>query len=607
MGIKRLINVIGDKLNFILYNSKSNAYNAINLIRLLSSIGALALIIYGYGFELPQAELDRVFYGLDILFGIFVITYLGRFLYAFRKRDFLYNNMFEGILMAIIMVNGFNNYVLGHRFMEEIMENLGIENYRELSQVFIVFYMLIILGLEFTKASSRLSKVKLEPSSTFILSFIILILIGTGLLMLPAMTVENGSMPFLKALFTSVSASCVTGLIVVDTATYFTFKGQVVIMVLFQLGGLGIISFASFFATVLKQGVGIKHQLMLQDFLSTESLFSTKGLLSQIFIATFIIETAGAILVFATWSPEIHFESLGEKIFFSIFHTISAFCNAGFSLFSDGLYEPIVRDAYILHIVIIILVILGGIGFPTLQDLFSPTKLRERLANPWKNWHLSTKISVYMALFLLAFGCIFFFLLEKDNTLKGLNFSEALITSFFQSGTTRSSGFNSVDMSQVKIPTLIIMIFLMFIGGSSGSIAGGIKTSTFYLILTSVIATIRGKLKIEIGKRYIPNTLLFKALSIFVFAVSMNSLGIFVLSITDPDIEFIRLVFEHVSAFGTVGLSTGITSELSNEGLVMIISSMFLGRVGTLTFAIALSTRVSTQNYKYPRAHLLVG
>jgi trk system potassium uptake protein len=350
----------------------------------------------------------------------------------------------------------------------------------------------------------------------------------------------------------------------------------------------------------------LKHQSMMKDVLSSESLHTAKDLLKQIIIITIIIEVVGFFMIYFTWG-DVEFRSIGQKIFFSAFHAVSAFCNAGFSLYSDGLYEPAVRGAYILHLVIIGMVILGGIGFGTIQDLFYPSALKNRLDNPWKDWKTSTKIAVFTSGFLLILGMVIFYILEKDNTLKDMNFVEAVITSFFQSGTTRTAGFNTVDIGALRLPTLLIFVFLMFIGGSSGSVAGGIKTSTFYLIVVSVVATIRGKLKIEIGKRYISNSVLFKALSIFVFSATINFIGIFVLVINEPQIDFMRLAFEQISAFGTVGLSTGITSELSQPSLVMIIFSMFVGRVGTLTFALALSTRVSTQAYRYPKAHLMVG
>jgi trk system potassium uptake protein len=606
MDSKKFRNLIAERLNNLLYNSKAKAFDYIKLIILLSSIVALGLMLYAYGFEPPEEELLVIFIGLDIIFGVFVVTFMIRWLYAFRKGYFLKNNYGEGILMILILIYMVSNYIFGKMIIEDFVARIGFRDYHELSRLLLVMGLLFVLLFEFVKVGTGLSRYQLKPSTTFIGSFILLIFLGTGLLMLPAATTQPGSMPLIKALFTAVSASCVTGLIVVDTATYFTIKGQVVIMILMQLGGLSIVSFASFFAIFLKKSSGLKHQSMMKDVLSSESLLTAKDLLKQIITITIIIELLSFFLIFFTWG-NIEFNSIWKKIFFSAFHAISAFCNAGFSLFSNGLYEPVVREAYLLHIVIIITVIFGGIGFSSIQDLFYPSVLRDRLKNPWKDWKTSTKIAVYTSAALLVFGTLIFLILERNHSMKDLNFVEAAITSFFQSGTTRTAGFNTVDIGSLRLPTLLIFIFLMFIGGASGSVAGGIKTSTFYLIVVSVIATIRGKLKIEIGKRYIPTSVLFKALSIFVFAATANFIGIFTLVMLEPNIPFMQLAFEQISAFGTVGLSTGITADLSNNSLIVIMLSMFIGRVGTLTFALALSTRVSTTAYKYPKAYIMAG
>lgn len=602
---------IGDKIaqffNNLLYSSREKAESGLKAVTLTASLAALGLIIYAYGFEIRPNEQKAIYIGLDIIFLIFVLAYAIRFLYAFQRRVFLKTHWFEGLLMAFIVLNGVAIYVFQQRVVEQVFQALGFLNYPEFYRTFVTIYMVVLLGFEFIKASTNINRLKLKPATTFILSFLFLILIGTGGLMLPAMTVGNGSMPFLEALFTSTSAVCVTGLIVVDTATYFTTKGQFFIMVLFQIGGLGIISFATFFATFLKNGVGIKQQLMIQDFLSSESLFSARGTLKQIISITFIIEGFTILITYFSWGHDVVFESFRQKLFFSTFHAISAFCNAGFSLFSDGLFEQGVQQSYILHLVLILAVILGGIGFPVIQDILSPKNLKDRLKNPWKDWKLSSKIAVYVSLALLAFGTAVFYLLERENTLESKNFMEAFITSFFQSGSARTAGFNTVDFSLLKTPTLILIIFLMFIGASSSSVGGGIKTSTFYLIIASIAATLQGRSKIEIGKRFIPKELLFKALSVFFFAATLNLIGIFILSILEPKLDLIQLAFEQVSAIGTVGLSTGITPNLSDASRIVIIFSMFLGRVGTLTFALALSTRSASKSYRYPKAHLMVG
>lgn len=607
MRLKRLQNNVAEALNHFLYGSREKAYTSIRTVTFISSVAAMGLVVYSFGFPLTAYERKQLFYGFDVIFAIFVLAYFIRLLYAFRRLHFVRKHLFEGILMLIILINGISVYIFGFQLIPEFLALAEIDDPVSFYQSSITFFVFILLFYEVGVAGSRLSNTNLKPASAFLISFLILILLGSGVLMMPEMTVRPGSMPFLEALFTSTSAVCVTGLIVVDTATYFTTSGQAVILVLIQLGGFGILSFASFFTLFLGQGVGIRHQAMMQDFLSSESLLTAKSLLGKIITITFFIEFLGFVFIFFTWGPGVEFNSLNQKLFYSLFHSISAFCNAGFSLYSYGLYEDFVNTSYVLHLVIAGLVILGGIGFPVIQDIFSISRLRERFENPWKDWRLGTKIAVYVSAALLAFGTITFYLLERNNTLSDLTFMEAVVTSFFQSVITRTAGFNTVDMAALRLPTYLIIIFLMFIGGSSGSIAGGIKTSTFYLVFASAVATIRGKLRLEIGRNYIGNSLLFRALSIFAFAVGFVTLGTLCLTIFEPGMKFIDLFFEEVSAFGTVGLSTGITASLNNYSRIVLIISMFIGRVGTITFAIAFVSRVSTQSYKYPKAHIMVG
>lgn len=607
MNFRRLKDDFAEKLNRLLYESREKAYTSIRAVTFISTFAGVVLLLYNLGFELESYEMRQIYYGLDLVFVIFVLSYLARWLYAFRRTEFLQRHRFEGLLMLIILLNGISVYIFNFPLILRLLGTIGLENPLPFYHFFIGCFMFLLLIYEFGVASSRLGNINLKPAAAFIISFLALIGFGTALLMLPDMSRTPGSMPFLEALFTSTSAVCVTGLIVVDTATYFTIKGQLVILFLIQLGGLGILSFASFFTLIFRQGVGIRHQVMLQDFLSSESLLTARDLLRQIVFMTFFIEFIGFVLIYITWGSEVSFTSIDQRIFFSAFHSVSAFCNAGFSLYSNGLYEGLVREAYVMHIVVAGLVILGGIGFPVIQDLLSPKRLRERLRNPWRDWQLGTKIAVYVSAALLLFGTITFYLLEVDNTLANQPFMARIINSFFQSTVTRTAGFNTVDIGALRMPTYIIMIFLMFIGASSGSIGGGIKTSTFFLVVASTVATVRGKMKLEIGRNYISNTLVFRALSIFIFAVGINIIGVLLLTITEPGMDLIDLVFEHVSAFATVGLSTGITSQLSDISRVIIIFSMFIGRVGTLTFALAFSSRVSTRSYQYPKAHLMVG
>lgn len=596
-----------DRFNSFLYNTRERVLRSYRNVLGLATLIALSILIVVYGFELSQNTIEILFNVLDLIFGLFVFSFLLRLLFNFQRWQFIRENITESIAMLIILLHGITNLLLPFVPIESLLKSIGFINYPNVYRVLVTLFLLFIIGIDFVKTGTSNIFKKVSPPTFFILSFLALIVLGTILLILPKMSVEEGSMDLVDALFTAVSASCVTGLIVVDTSSYFTFQGQIVILFLMQLGGLGIISFATFFAFYIGQGVGIRQQSLIQDFMSSESIFSTQGLIRQIIFFTLFIEMFGAFLLFASWDPSVEFKDLGERLFYSVFHSVSAFCNAGFALFPEGYYTEHLRFAYFHHLILAALIIMGGLGFGTLQDLFSPHKLRERMEKPWVDWKLSTKVVLYTSGALIIIGMIMIFLLENDNTLKGLQTSEKIIDAFFLSVTSRTAGFNTLDTASMKLPTLIFVIFLMFIGASPGSTGGGIKTSTFLLIFVSVIATIKGKDSIDLGKRSIPSALLYKALTVFAFASTYNLLGVFVLSIAEPEIAIFDLVFEHVSAFATVGLSTGITSQLSDMGKLIIMISMFLGRIGTLTLAVALAGYKEQPSFKYPTAHLMIG
>ncbi|WP_255594153.1 TrkH family potassium uptake protein [Pontibacter sp. HSC-14F20] len=573
----------------------------------LLTLVSVGLLIYAHGMAQKPATIQLLFNAIDAILSIFVLIYLLRILYAFERKKFLQRTWFEGLLMAIILVNEVSTYALQESVIYTFFEGIDIPLSVELYRVVVSQLMLLLLIVELLETRVHLKTLYFKPTTTFLLSFLFLILAGAGLLMMPNMIISPGSMRFIDALFMAASASCVTGLAVVDPGSYFTFSGQVVLLMLVQLGGLGILTFATFFATLMRQGIGIKQHVAMFEIMESESLFSTKHLLRKLVVMTFSIEAIGAVIIFMTWGQEVQFESLGSKIFFSIFHAVSAFCNAGLSLFPEGLYTEPVRFSYVMHLIVAGLIIFGGIGFPTIFDVLSPQSMRARLDTPWKNWKLLSRITIYTSAGLIILGTVGFFLLEYFNTLAHLNFAEAIVTSFFQSVTTRTAGYNTVDISALTVPTLLLFIFLMFIGASPGSTGGGIKTTTFLIIMLTVWATIRGKRYVEIGNRTIPHSVSYKAFSVFTFAAMINIFFLFILTITDSQFDIFRLAFEQVSAFATVGLSTGITAGLSDTGKGIIIISMFMGRVGTLTLALALSTRASTTAYKYPETQVPVG
>jgi potassium uptake TrkH family protein len=616
---------IDEQLNQLLLKQRQQARLLLRLIAGLAVLVSLGLIVFRYGFYLNNQEHELYHYRLNVALFVFVLVYSINLLFQQNRLQSALRNSVETALVVIGTIHG----ILGFLFninLTAILLNWGGSSMPYLHYDYLLtVYTLIFVGVQAVRLSTKLSNINVEPATLFIGSFLLLILLGTLLLLLPAMSRSTEAVPFVTALFTSVSASCVTGLIVVDTGTYFSTKGQFVILLLFQIGGIGIVSFATFFATFLSKGVGLKHQSMIKDFLSTENLLSAQGLLRKVIVITLSIELAGAFIIFLSWDENLQFNSVYQKIFFSIFHSVSAFCNAGFSLFPQGLEtnmlsnnSPLfkasgnvieVNSMYNLHLSIALLIILGSIGFNTIEDVFAFDKQKNQLIRPVQQWQISTKIAVYSTGILILIGFLTFTALEiyqlTDRTIV-----EAFITTFFQSVTLRTAGFNTIDLTTLKVPTIIMSIFLMFIGASPGGTGGGIKSTTFYIIALSAWLNIKGLNRIEIGKRTIPDQLVGRAYSIFIFATTYNLIAVFLLSITEANTEgadILTLLFEQISAFSTVGLSLGITSSLTTAGKFILIVTMYIGRVGTITLALALSEKVLTTSYRYPDGYVMVG
>lgn len=607
------LNSIRETINIFLYDSKNITLKIFKYLNILVSFGAFCTIIYYYGFPLLPDEQSFCLAIVKGSFAYYVFHYIVKFIYDFHPKEFLKKTWFEGVIMFLLITEAISYNFFDHLLIASLFQKLGVVSFTDFSNVFIQIYFFIVVIVEITRTTSIFPTVKLHPSNVFMITFFILILGGTGLLMLPEMTTIQGGMNFLDAIFTSTSATCVTGLIVEDTATFFTFKGHLVLAVLIKLGGLNIIAFGTFMALFSRLGLGVKHHEVIEDFVNRDSMLSSRGMFGKIVFISLFIELVGTCLIFSLWDDSVPFNSFGEKAFYSFFHSISAFNNAGFSTFTDGLNNPLIQGGYLLHIVIGVLIIFGSIGFTTLLDVFSRERLRLRLQQPWRDWAIGTKISVYTTTFLLALGTIAFFTIERTEAFDSLNTFQSIVTAFFTSVTTRTAGFNTIDLNTLSYASLVMVIFLMFIGASSSSTGGGIKTSSFFIIVASSLATIKNKKQIEFSKRTIPVDLVHKALSIFVFSFGGITIFTFLLSISEMaalkagTMTIMDIFFEEVSAFSTVGLSLGITSSLSPFGKILVMVSMFIGRIGTLTLAFALSKSAISKNYKYPSGHLMVG
>jgi len=447
-----------------------------------------------------------------------------------------------------------------------------------------------------------------------VLSFLVLVVTGTLLLLLPNAT--TSAIAPIDALFTATSAVCVTGLIVVDTGTVFTLFGQTIILMLIQTGGIGIMTFASYFSFFFKGGASYEQQIMLREMTNTDRLSEVFTILRKIVQITVLIEIAGALLIYFFTRSELENQGL-DPVFFSIFHSVSAFCNAGFSTFSENLYDPIFRFNYPLQLVIALLIILGGIGFPIvfnlirflkiqLQNLFDRIfHLHNHLYFP-RLINLNTRIVLITTVILIVIGTLFFRLAESSGTLEPHTETGKWITAFFSSVTARTAGFNTVDFSVMSVSSIMMLIFLMWVGASPGSTGGGIKTSTLALAVLNVISIARGKSRIEVYGREVPATSLYRAFGVMWLSILVIGIAVMLISLTDAGIPLLKVVFEVVSAYSTVGLSLGITSGLSAAGKLILVFTMFIGRVSMLSVLIALLKNKNSERYHFPSERILI-
>jgi len=436
----------------------------------------------------------------------------------------------------------------------------------------------------------------MDPSRILVFGFLSVILIGTVLLMLPQASASHKSMTFIDALFTAVSAVCVTGLIVVDTATHFSRFGQIVILFLLQIGGLGIMTMTTFFVILLGRNIGLKQKIFLKQDLKQQSLIGIKHVFYSVLIFTLVIELSGAVLLFFEFKESFPIQT---AIFHSIFHSISAFCNAGFSTFSNSLENY--AASLLVNIVIMILIILGGLGFVVLIELFRYKKAG-RLS-----LHAKMVLIITIVLIIVGFFVILFVEWGNSDTLKNKSFKEKILTSLFQSVTPRTAGFNTIPIYKMRDASIFLVILLMIIGASPGGTGGGIKTTTFGLIILSVLATISGEEEIVINKIRIKKTIALKAAAITAVFIFISLLFIFILFLTE-NARAVDIVFEVFSAMGTVGLSLGLTSKLSVIGKIIISFAMFIGRVGPITLAVAIRFKTrSTAGVKFPEERVEVG
>ncbi|WOK04213.1 potassium transporter TrkG [Imperialibacter roseus] len=584
---------------------KRKALNIINWSSLgISSVGLL-LLIADVGFPYTPSFERSLHLWLPIIAGtLFALITAGStiawLLDPIRVRSRLFEAIFSIYLLVYLLVS----------VQPDWFQALSFFNHKY-TGYWGCFFIFVI---EFSRRTSSLYKLSKNPANLFIFSFALIVLVGSGLLMLPTATYEG--IGFVDALFTSTSAVCVTGLIVVDTGSYFTTFGQVIILGLIQIGGIGILTFTSFFGLFFKGGFSIQNQLFLKDVTNTNRLAEVSGIVKTIIAFTLFVELIGGIAIFMQLNKAV-LPSFVDRVLFAGFHSISAFCNAGFSTLGNSLYDLNYRFNYSLHLVIAFLFIFGGLGFPIVFNFInymreSARTIVARLVKRRVVYRLPIRINLHTRIVLITTalliipGTLLFYFFEYDNTLAEHNEFGKWVTAFFGAVTPRTAGFNTVDNAALKLHTIMIMLLLMWIGASPGSTGGGIKTTTIFLATLNFLSLARSKDRVEFGKREISNKSVRRAFAIISLSLIFIGLATFMITMLDPNLPFIQVAFECFSAYSTVGLSMGITSSLSTGSRIVIILIMFIGRVGALTLLVGMLRRVHTLRYRYPNEELFI-
>ncbi len=567
-----------------------------------ASVLGIFAFIFDFGFSkatLIQQIIDGFY---------FVVITLG--LIATFARYFENSNLFKRKVAVFDIISVAYTLYIFYMYLfvgEAFKTDLILEN-----PIWIVLAVILTFIREFSEQKLNLNRTYFNPAQIFILSFLTIIFIGSLLLMLPKAT-HNG-ISFVDALFTSTSAVCVTGLIVVDTGTYFTLFGQSIILFLIQIGGLGILTFASYFSYFFKGGSTYENQLTLSEMTNSQKIGDVFSTLKYIIVITAIVELTAAIFIFFSLDKSL-ITNFSEKAFFSIFHAISAFCNAGFSTLSNSIYETGFRFNYTLQLIIIATFVLGGLGFPIVVNIIKFIKhkfinmflfnSKEKIYKPWV-LNINSRITLVTTLSLTTVAFILFFILEYNNTLAEHSFFGKIVNALFGAATPRTAGFNSVDMTALAFPTVMITFLLMWIGASPASTGGGIKTSTFAIATLNILSLAKGKKRIEVFRREIADISVKRAFATITLSLIVIGIGIVLITIFDPEKGLLNIAFESFSAYGTVGLSLGITGDLSTASKLVVVAMMFVGRVTMLSIIVALFKKIKHKNYRYPSEEITI-
>ena len=581
------------------------------VITYVASIAFLCALIYQYGFELTPETADK----LNTLYKTVWIVFLADMSlhwlleYADTRKKYRKLAWVLSILLYLTLVP-----VIFHR----PEDNGSILMFWEIlhSKLYHVVVLSVLSLLQLSNGLVRLLGKRTNPSLILAVSFFIIILVGTGLLMLPRCTISGIS--WVDSLFISTSAVCVTGLTSVDLTTTFTTEGFVVILLLIQIGGLGVMTLTSFFALFFMGNTSLYNQLVVRDMVNSKSLGSLLSTLLYTLGFTLVIETMGMITIWLSIHGTMDM-NLEEELAFAVFHSISAFCNAGFSTLPGNLGNPLMMNNHnLFYVLISILVILGGIGFPILVNLkeiifyrlkrMTQFLLRKNKvsAKSVQLYNLNTRIVVTMTFLLLAVGTLILLAFEWNHAFAGMSIAEKCTHAFFNAACPRTAGFSSVDFSLFGIQSILIYILLMWIGGGAQSTAGGIKVNAFAVVILNLAAVIRGSQRVEVHGRELAHDSIRRSNATVVMSLIILFVSIFLLSWLEPTLPLLSLTFEAVSALSTVGSSLNLTPLLQESSKLVIVVLMFVGRVGLITMMLGIVKQKKNTKYKYPSDNIII-
>ncbi|MBQ8360323.1 MAG: potassium transporter [Bacteroidaceae bacterium] len=584
----------------------------VRMFMFLVSIVTIGAVVVDYGFVLDELEMAVVQRVYAYAWWIYFVSYTIRLLFDWSRinRKTAFMTALLGGLLALTAVSEI--------FVPPVSNHAWAWLWDVSSNKFLRIGVLVLFAaLEISKGVVSFINKKTNPALLMAACFAVIVLFGTLLLLLPRSTHEHIRLSLVDALFVSTSAVCVTGLSTVDVAQTFSVEGQIVIALLIQIGGLGVMTITSFFAMFFMGGTGLYNQFALRDMIGSETFSSLISTLLYILGFTFSIELLGACCIWFSIHDTMGM-TLHEELFFSVFHAISAFCNAGFSTLTGNLgNEKILYGHNSFFFIISILVILGGIGFPILMNFrrVAAYSLRKFL---WKKseeqprpryihlTNINTKIVLVSTVFLLTGGTLLITLLEWNGAFAGMSIGERLVQSFFTAVVPRTAGFNSVDLTHFSLLSVIVYLFLMWIGGASQSTAGGIKVNTFAVALANIRAVIRGENAVVLFRREITPDSVSRASAVVFGSIVTILFSFAALLLLEPGISPKGLLFEVVSAYSTVGASLNVTPLLGNASKLLVIVLMFVGRVGLITVLMSMTRQRGNRKFRYPKGNVII-